>query len=257
MFRPYSPNRILLISFLLTILIGAVLLYLPFSAKVQRLSFIDALFTSASAVCVTGLSTIDIGRDLSLPGQIITLLLFQLGGLGIITFSLFFFHLLGHDISFVGREIIQSSFTHTPRQNFQFILKSVMITMIIIEGLGSAVLFLRFLKEYTPWQALYYAIYHAVSAFNNCGYSLFSDSLAGYRNDVTVNLTVMSLIVLGGIGFIVINEIVFKIFNFRKRLSLHSKMTIITTLILIFFGTISFFCLRKKIYLRDYLLKKV
>ena len=113
-----TPARIFILSFAVAILAGALLLWLPAAAVQGRLSFTDALFTSASAVCVTGLATIDIGKDLSLFGQLVTLILFQVGGLGIITFSVVFFGILGRGISFKEREIVQSAFLHTPRRDF-------------------------------------------------------------------------------------------------------------------------------------------
>jgi trk system potassium uptake protein TrkH len=239
--RHLTPLRIFVLSFVLVILIGAILLSFPFSASKNQLSFVNALFTSASAVCVTGLTVIDIGQDLSLTGQIITMFLFQLGGLGIITFSVFFFGLMGKGISFKGREIVQSTFLHTPQRDFYFILKSVLLTTFIIESLGTLLLFIRFVQDFPPGQAFYHAVYNAVSAFNNCGYSLFSDGLIKYQGDILVNLTIMGLIVLGGIGFIVHHEVASKLRNPRQKLSIHTKIVIITTAILIFAGAFLFY----------------
>jgi trk system potassium uptake protein len=239
--RHLTPIRIFVLSFVLVILTGTILLHFPFSASKDQLSFVNALFTSASAVCVTGLTVIDIGKDLSLTGQIITMFLFQLGGLGIITFSVFFFSLMGRSISFKGREIVQSTFLHTPQRDFYFILKSVLLLTLVIESFGTLLLFIRFSKDFPLGQAFYHAVYNAVSAFNNCGYSLFSDSLTGYRGDIMVNLTVIGLIILGGLGFIVHHELLSKFKNPRKKLSIHTKIVIITTTILIITGTILFY----------------
>ena len=112
--RHLSPTRIFVLSFAGVILTGGVLLWFPFSAAKGHLRFVDALFSSTSAVCVTGLVVIDLGKDLSILGQVITIFLFQVGGLGIITFSTVFFVLMGRGISFKGREIVQSTFLHTP-----------------------------------------------------------------------------------------------------------------------------------------------
>ncbi|MCL5808719.1 MAG: hypothetical protein M1418_09275 [Deltaproteobacteria bacterium] len=201
--RRLTPPRIFILSFALLILIGTILLRMPFASSGSRLSFVDALFSSASAVCVTGLAVIDIGKDLSLAGQIVTLVLFQIGGLGIITFSVVLFGLLGRGISFKGREIVQSTFLHTPRHDFLVIVRGVLRFTFVIEAAGAVLLFIRFAEDFPPAVAFFHALYNAVSAFNNCGYSLFSDSLMSYRGDWLVNLTVMGLIVLGGIGFIV------------------------------------------------------
>ncbi|MCX5821011.1 MAG: hypothetical protein NT047_14060, partial [Deltaproteobacteria bacterium] len=231
-----TPPRIFILSFALLILAGAILLWLPFAAGRGHLSFTDALFSSASAVCVTGLAVIDIGKDLSFAGQILTLVLFQIGGLGIITFSVVLFGLMGRGISFKGREIVQSTFLHTPQRNFIVIVKEVLRLTFISEAVGTILLFSRFLQDFPPATAFYHALYNAVSAFNNCGYSLFSDSLMSYRGDWIVNLTVMGLIVLGGIGFIVQHEVIARFRGLQKRLSLHTKIVLLTTGVLILAG---------------------
>ncbi|MDP2839416.1 MAG: potassium transporter TrkG, partial [Syntrophales bacterium] len=195
----------------------------------------------ASAVCVTGLAVIDIGKDLSFAGQIVTLVLFQIGGLGIITFSVIVFGLMGRGISFKGREIVQSTFLHTPRRDFIVIVKGVLLLTFVIEGLGTILLFIRFAQDFPPGAAFFHALYNAVSAFNNCGYSLFSDNLISYRGDWIVNLTVMGLIVLGGIGFIVQYEVIGRLRGSQKKLSLHTKLVLLTTGGLILAGAALFY----------------
>ena len=239
--RRLTPPRIFILSFALLILAGAILLWLPFAAGRGHLSFVDALFSSASAVCVTGLAVIDIGKDLSFAGQIVTLVLFQIGGLGIITFSVVLFGLLGRGISFKGREIVQSTFLHTPRRDFLVIVKGVLRLTFIIEAAGTILLFIRFSQDFPPAAAFFHALYNAVSAFNNCGYSLFSDNLMSYRGDWLVNLTVMGLIVLGGIGFIVQHEVIGWCRGLQKKLSLHSKIVLLTSGILILAGAALFY----------------
>lgn len=239
--RTLTPPRIFILSFALLILAGTLLLWLPLSAAKGQVRFVDALFSAASAVCVTGLATIDIGQDLSLTGQIVTLILFQLGGLGIITFSLVLFGLMGRSISFKGREILQSTFLHTPRRDFLLIVRRVLKLTVLIEAAGTLLLFLRFRKDFPPGEALWHAFYNAVSAFNNCGYSLFADNLMSYRGDWLVNLTVMGLIVLGGIGFIVHIEVIAYIRGVQKKLSLHTKIVLITTAGLIVGGAVLFY----------------
>lgn len=219
------------------------MLYLPWAAKGRSISFIDALFMSASAVCVTGLTVLEIGRDFSLAGQIVMLVLFQIGGLGIVTFSVVLFGLMGRGISFQGRDIVQSSFLHTPRRDFFKIIKWVLMLTFVMEALGTIVLFLRFSQDFDIGQAFFLALFHAVSAFNNCGYSLFSNSLMDYQSDLTVNLAVMLLIILGGIGFIVQYEVFAMLRGLQKKLSLHSKIVLLITASLILIGTISFYLL--------------
>jgi trk system potassium uptake protein len=249
--RHLPPARIFILSFAGVIILGAIALWLPFSATKGQLTFVDALFMSTSGVCVTGLATIDIGKDLTTAGQVITMVLFQIGGLGIITFSVFLFGIMGRGISFKEREIIQSVFMHTPRRDFLVILKSVLLFTLIIETMGTLLLFIRFSQDFPMGQALYISIYHAVSAFNNCGYSLFSDSLMGYRSDWIVNLTIMGLLILGGIGFIVLHELLAKWKRPQQRLSVHTKIVLITTGFLIVSGALLFYLFESNSVLKD------
>jgi trk system potassium uptake protein TrkH len=249
--RHFSPARIFVLSFAGVILTGGILLSFPFSATKGPLRFVDALFTSTSGVCVTGLVVIDVGKDLSKLGQVITIFLFQIGGLGIITFSTVFFVLMGRGISFKGRDIVQSTFLHTPRRDFIVIAKAVLVFTFIIESLGTLFLFIRFSNDFPIGTALYHAVYNAISAFNNCGYSLFSDNLMGYQGDPIVNLTIMGLIVLGGIGFIVQYEVLSKLRGIQKKLSVHSKIVIITTSVLILSGAILFYVFERNHIIKD------
>lgn len=239
--RHLTPPRILILSFALLTLIGAVLLKVPFATSGRSLSFVDALFTSASAVCVTGLAVVDIGKDLSFAGQVTTLILFQVGGLGIMTFSIVLIGLMGRGISFRGREIVQSTFLHTPRRDFLVIVREVLRFTFVIEFVGTIILFIRFSRDFPPAAAFFHALYNAVSAFNNCGYSLFADSLMSYRGDWVVNMVVMGLIVLGGIGFIVQYEVLSLLRGVQKKLSLHAKIVLITTGSLIIAGAVLFY----------------
>jgi len=248
--RVLSPERIFILSFAGVILAGTIFFYLPFSST-KGLSFVDALFTAASAVCVTGLAVIDIGQDLTFAGQVMTIILFQVGGLGIITFSAFLFGIMGRGISFKGREIVQSTFLHTPRRDFFVILKSVLIATFIIESIGILLLFIRFSQDFPFGTAFYHAVYNAISAFNNCGYSLFSDNLVRYQGDIIVNLTVMGLIVTGGIGFVVIHEVFYRLKGSERKLSLHTKLVLVTTGILIIGGAILFFFFERNHAIKD------
>jgi trk system potassium uptake protein TrkH len=254
--RLFSPQKMFIFSFASLIFIGAIFLWLPFSSvRGGHISFIDALFSSASAVCVTGLAVLDIGNDLSLTGQIITLLLFQVGGLGIITFSVVLLGIMGGGISFKGREIVQTTFLHTPRRDFIVVMRWVLGLTFIIEAVGTLLLFIRFMQDFSPGWAFYHAVYNAISAFNNCGYSLFPDSMMRYKGDIAVNLIVMSLIILGGIGFIVQYEIIARIRGFQKKLSIHSKIVLIMTAALILGGAALFYLFEMNNILKDEPLK--
>jgi trk system potassium uptake protein TrkH len=249
--RHLSPPRIFVLSFAAVILTGGILLRFPFSATKDHLRFVDALFTSTSAVCVTGLVVIDVGKDLTTLGQVITIFLFQIGGLGIITFSTVFFVLMGRGLSFKGREIIQSTFLHTPQRDFIVIAKMVLWFTFIIESIGTLFLFIRFSMDFPPGTALYHAVYNAISAFNNCGYSLFSDNLMGYQGDLIVNITIMGLLIIGGIGFVVQYEVFSKWKGIQKKLSVHTRIVLITTTILIFSGTILFYLFERNHIIKD------
>jgi len=249
--RHLSPTRIFVLSFAAVILAGGILLWFPFSATKGNLRFVDALFSSTSAVCVTGLVVIDIGKDLTTWGQVITIFLFQIGGLGIITFSTVFFVLMGRGISFKGREIVQSTFLHTPRRDFIVISKMVLWFTFITEALGTLFLFIRFSIDFPLGTALYHAVYNAISAFNNCGYSLFSDNLMGYQGDLIVNLTIMGLIVHGGLGFIVQYEVLSWFKGAQKRLSVHTKIVLISTALLILSGAFFFYLFERNHIIKD------
>ena len=249
--RHLSPSRIFVLSFAAVIFTGGIFLWLPISAAKDPIRFVDALFSSTSAVCVTGLIVIDTGKDLSTIGQLITMLLIQIGGLGIITFSTVFFVLMGRGISFKGREIVQSTFLHTPRRDFIVIARSVLLFTLITEATGTLLLFFRFSQDFSIGMAFYQAAYHAVSAFNNAGFSLFSDNLMGYQGDLIVNLTIMGLIVHGGIGFIVQYEVLSWLKGKKKNLSVHSRIVLITTGILILSGALLFYIFERNHIIKD------
>lgn len=246
-----TPPRIFVLSFAGVILAGTMLLGFPMSASHSPLRLIDALFTSTSAVCVTGLVVIDTGRDLSTIGQVMTLLLIQIGGLGIITFSTVFFVLMGRGISFKEREIVQSTFLHTPRKDFIAIAKSVFWFSFVFEFIGTLLLFIRFSQDF-PWgMAFYEAVYHAISAFNNAGFSLFSDSFIRYQGDLLINATLMSLFVIGGIGFIVQYEVFGRLTGRQEKLSVHTRIVMITTATLILSGAILFYLFERNNMIKD------
>ncbi|WDU82138.1 TrkH family potassium uptake protein [Caloramator sp. Dgby_cultured_2] len=239
-----QPVQILALGFAAVILIGALLLKLPISsADGNATPFLDCLFTATSAVCVTGLVTLDTGTHWSLFGQVIILLLIQIGGLGFMTFATMFAIILGRKISLKERLIMQEAYNAF---NIQGIVKLAIYVMGItfsIEGLGAILLSTQFIPQFGWKRGIYYGIFHSVSAFCNAGFDLIGGfrSLTPYTENVVINLTVMSLIVIGGLGFGVVTEII----NNRnfKKLSLHSKVVIFATTILIVTGAVAFFIL--------------
>jgi trk system potassium uptake protein TrkH len=248
--RHLSPERIFILSFAAVIVAGAVLLSFPVSASKEPLPWVDALFQSASAVCVTGLATIDIGRDLSRAGQVVLIALFQVGGLGILTFSTIFFMLLGRSLASKEQDIMQSAFLYAPRRDLRSILVFVVFSTLLYESAGTAVLWVRFSRDFPGGEALYLAAFHSISAFNNCGFSLFSDNLVRYQGDPTVNLVIMGLIVAGGLGFIVHYELHMRIFGNQRRLSVHTRLVLIVTAILIASGALLFYVFEQHAILR-------
>ncbi len=239
----------LAISFAGAIIIGALILILPLCSQSGRLSFVDALFTSTSAICVTGLVVVDTATHFSLAGQIIILVLVQMGGLGIMTFSTMVLLAAGRSITINDRILVQEGYHPGSPRSFKSLVKNIFVFTVIIEGSGFVLLSLRFLRDH-PWpRALYSGLFHSVSGFCNAGFSVYSDSLMGFRGDVFVNLVMAHLIILGGLGFLVIGETVKAGSRFSRgmklRLSLHSKMVLISTTILIFGSFFLFLALEK------------
>ncbi len=243
--RFITPVNLPLLSFAGLILVGTVFLMLPAAANGPPLTLVDAFFTSTSAVCVTGLVVVDTGSRLSLFGQGVVLVLIQFGGLGIMTFSTVLILLMTGRFSFIQRSVVQDTFTHGPDTRLPSLVRHVVMFTLVLEAAGAALLFLRFSGIYHPGRALYFAIFHAVSAFCNAGFSLYSKSFMDFRGDPLVNLTVALLIICGGIGFLVLLELKRLLFKPRqghrtRRLSVHSKLVLTLTLFLLAVGTLGF-----------------
>jgi len=233
-----KPIQFLPLSFFLLIIIGTFFLSLPFATKVGHLSFIDALFTSTSSVCVTGLIVVDTATYFTRWGQIIILILIQLGGLGIMTLSSLFVLILQGKVSLKNQLFIEESLNQFDIHNLNGFLVSVVFYTLIVEAIGGILLFMGFGNlSGTLLHRVFFSLFHSVSAFCNAGFSVFSNSLMSYQNNLFVNIVVMALIVLGGIGFFVAFEL--KNFFFSKQktiLTLHTKVVLSTTLFLIVMG---------------------
>ncbi len=236
-----SPARFTISGFAALIFVGTALLMLPAASAIGNLKFVDALFTAVSSSCVTGLIVVDTGSALSKFGQLVVLGLIQIGGLGIMTMSTLFLLLGGRRPSLVGRMVIQDTFTGGGEQSVPDIIRDVVLFTVVIEGIGAALIFVRFLPGKTVGEALCFSVFHAISAFCNAGFSLFSDSFIAYRDDLILNLVICFLIVSGGIGFLVLSELKRK-FPFDRRnwshLSLHSKLVLSVTGILLIFSSL-------------------
>jgi trk system potassium uptake protein TrkH len=230
-------------SFLLLILAGTVMLRLRISTTIGHITWIDALFTTTSAVCVTGLAVVDTGTYFTTFGQCVILTLIQIGGLGVMTISVALFSWIGRSISIRHRKAMQDLFAHTPRQDIYNLVRSVIIFTLATELTGSALLTIHWSGEMPMPQAIYNGVFHSVSAFCNAGFALFPDSMVQYNGSWILNLTICGLIVIGGIGFPVLYDLHYW-FQARRtrpvRLSVQSKTVLLTTLILIVAGALMF-----------------
>jgi trk system potassium uptake protein TrkH len=239
------PTTLVLASFLLTISLGALILKLPAASYSGHLSWIDAFFTATSAVCVTGLVVVDTGSFFTHFGQIVILVLIQIGGLGVMTISVALFQWLGRSVSFRQRMAVQDLFAHTPREDIFKLVKSILLFTFCAEALGAVLLSIQWYGEFSFSHAVYLAVFHSVSAFCNAGFALFSDSFVHYSANPILNITVCLLIVVGGIGFPVLYDLqswvrLRRSRRVRVRLSIHTKTVLLTTLILIVSGAMMF-----------------
>ncbi|MFF2018804.1 TrkH family potassium uptake protein [Paenibacillus sp. NPDC058177] len=237
-----SPPQTLVLGFAAIILIGTLLLMLPVASRTgHSLNFIDALFTATSATCVTGLVVVDTGTYFSLFGQTVIMILIQVGGLGFMTMATLFALVLKRKISLRDRLILQEAMNQNSMEGIVRLIRRVLIYSLMIEGSAALLLSIRWAFDMPLGKAIYFGLFHSISMFNNAGFDLFGHyrSLMGYVNDPVVNLIVMFLIVTGGLGFIVIADIVD--YRRKRRLSLHSKVVLSTTAALILAGTLVIF----------------
>ena len=239
MYSRLRSGELLLISYLCAIAVGTILLSLPFATLNGDLPVIDALFTSTSAVCVTGLTVVDTGTVFTLFGKIVILLMIQLGGLGIMTFSVLMFLTVGRLPALRDRWIMESMYSPNLKVRIWDLIKAVFIFTIICEATGAVLLSAGWItRGFSPGDAIWYGVFHSVSAFCNAGFAFFKDSLVGYRGDWLISLTVCGLIILGGIGFSVMYEL--STWNRtvrRRKLSLNTRLVLWTTLFLLLSGT--------------------
>ncbi len=240
MFR-LKPSFLIMLSFLVVIFFGACLLSLPIaSASGLPTNFLDAYFTSNSATCVTGLVTLDTGVHFSLFGLVVLMVLMQVGGLGYMTISTLLVLVFRKKMFISEKLMIMEALNIYSAKDVLAVLRKIFGIVFIVEGAGALILFFRFLPEMGVSQALLYGVFHSISAFNNAGFALPPNfaNLMPYVTDWVVNLTITSLIIIGGLGFLVIADLL----QF-KRWSLHTKIVIVTTLLLIIGGTAVYFVL--------------
>ncbi len=241
----FTHARKIAIGFFIIIIAGTFLLTLPISGRSgEWTNPVDALFTATSATCVTGLAVFDTYQYWSVFGQIVIITLIQIGGLGFITFGVGFSIFFKQRIGLARRNLIQESVSALKLAGVVKLVRKIIIGTAIFEGIGAVVLAIRFIPKMGFAVGIYNAVFHSISAFCNAGFDLMGryeeySSLTAYSGDIVVNITIMLLIIIGGLGFIVWDDIWHNRLKFRKY-SLHSKIVIISTTVLVFGGAILF-----------------
>jgi len=241
-----TPSQTLVIGFALIILVGTCLLMLPFaSTSGESLPFVDALFTATSATCVTGLVVVDTGSAFTMFGQIVILCLIQIGGLGFMSFATLFLLAFRKKISLRERLLLKEALNVGSIEGIVRLFRKLALYSFTIEGVAAVILSIRWSFDLGISKGIYFGIFHAISMFNNAGFDLFGSisgpfsSLTSYTNDIVVNVVVMALIILGGIGFIVMADVMEK--KSFKKFSLHTKVVLTATGFLIVFGALIIF----------------
>ena len=241
-----SSTQIILLSFLIVILVGSILLSLPISAKNGKISYIDALFTATTATCVTGLVTVSTASSWSVFGQVIILILIQIGGLGVITILTAFMLMINKKIGISDRLLIQDAFNLNTLSGLVVFVKRVLLGTLTIEFIGALFYMIVFIPEFGV-RGIWISIFNSISAFCNAGMDIIGEtSLYNYATNPIINITTSILIILGGLGYIVWWDIIRVIklkkngnYKFFKHLTLHSKIALCSTMILIVFGAIT------------------
>ncbi len=224
-----SPPQTLAISFLIAILVGTIFLKIPY-ATTEPITWIDALFTAASATTVTGLVVLDTGTAFTVFGQIVIMVLMQIGGLGLMTFAVLIVIVLGKKIGLKERMLVQEALNQTSIGGVIRLVKILFIFAILIELIAVILLSIRWVPELGWAYGIYTSVFHAISAFNNAGFSLWSDSLMSYVGDPVVNMVITLLFITGGIGFTVLSDL----WHTKRfhQLSLHTKLMLVGTLVI-------------------------
>ena len=236
--RHLTQTQFIVYGFIAIILIGALLLCTPIASRTHTATpFLDSLFTAVSSTCVTGLVVVDTYVHWSLFGQIVILFLIQIGGLGFITIGVLFSLILRRKIGLKTRGLMQESVNTIKIGGIIRLARKIIRGTLLIEGAGAILLSIRFSFDFGVPKGIYYGIFHSISAFCNAGFDLMGvngefNSLCDYAGDPWVNIVIMSLIVIGGIGFVVWDDISINKFKFRKY-SFHTKIVLVTTLFLI------------------------
>ncbi len=233
-----NSAQILALGYFIVIITGTILLMLPIATPgSQSLNFVDALFTATSATCVTGLIVVNTAAAFSVFGQLVILVLIQIGGLGIMTMSTMAGLLIGRRISYKERLIIQDDLQEFSISNVVHLVKYVISFTAIIQGIGALLIFLRLIFKYDFLKSFYFSVFHAVSAFNNAGFDIFGNSLENFTDDILINFVIMGLIILGGLGFVVLVEMYnTKSLKKLRNISLQTKIVLVLSFVLLVSG---------------------
>lgn len=238
--KSQPPARIIAFGFALVILLGSCLFMLPCSVKEGvELRYIDALYMSTSAVCVTGLISVDAGDTFTPLGQFFLAALIQTGGLGVTCIGAGVIVAMRRRVNLKGRNVIREAMNLNTGKGIVKFIKSVFLTTLSFELVGAALSFIVFIKDYPPLRAIGISLFHSIAAFNNSGFDVLGNfqSLIPYQNNVLLNLVTCGLVVFGGIGFLVIRELIEKRLCWRK-LSMHTKVVLTVSAALIAIGTL-------------------
>lgn len=234
-----SPGRLIVLGFFSVIMIGAFLLMSPFSRRSGvDVSFVDALFTSTSAVCVTGLIAIDTADTFNLFGKTVVAMLIQIGGLGVTSIGVGLILLIGRNVGIKQRMLVKEALNLTSMKGIVKLIKAVIIMTISFEIVGTILSYIVFSKDYKPLDAIGISVFHSIAAFNNSGFDVLGNfqNLSSYRDNILLNLVTCGLIIFGGLGFLTIKEIIEK--HSFDKFSLHTKIVITMTGSLLIVGTV-------------------
>ena len=234
------PGRLIVVGFALVIFLGTGLLLLPISVRDDAtVSFIDALFTSTSAVCVTGLIAIDVADHFTVFGQVVVAALIQVGGLGVTSIGVGLILAAGKKVGMRSRVLVKEALNVEGAKGMVRLVKSVLLLTLGFELVGAALSFIVFSQDFPLPKALGVSVFHSIAAFNNSGFDILGGlrNLIPYQSDVLLNLTTCGLIIFGGIGFLVILDVWSKKFRFKK-FTFHTKVVVTTTGVLLLLGTL-------------------
>lgn len=245
-FLLFSPGLFFVVSYLIAILLGTWLLKMPWATKSGHIEWIDALFTSTSAFCVTGLAVVDTGTYFTFAGQFLIMIMVEVGGLGIMTFAALLFLSIGWTVSMRQRSFIQGTYASDFTRDIKQLVIFIFAFTFIAEFLGALLLMPCWGKELTLWENIFYSVFHSICSFCNAGFSLFPDSFTRYYDNIPFNFTVTTLIIVGGIGFPVVRDMLHCLGGQKPcRLMLNTKISLSVSVVLIVLGTFIFWALER------------